>query len=58
MFEVVASFLRRQKQTKNLPNAQVNWFAQIDDRVAPNVKQYLRGLRKYALLMANASFKR
>ena len=26
----------------------VNWFARIDDRKAPNVKQYLRGLRKYA----------
>jgi hypothetical protein len=25
----------------------VNWFARIDDRRAPNVKQYLRGLRKY-----------
>jgi hypothetical protein len=25
----------------------VDWFAKIDDRKAPNVKQYLRGLRKY-----------
>jgi len=27
----------------------VDWFARIDDRKAPNVKQYLRGLRKYYL---------
>ena len=25
----------------------MSWFARIDDRRAPNVKQYLRGLRKY-----------
>ena len=28
----------------------VSWFSRIDDRRAPNVKQYLRGLRRYQLL--------
>ena len=26
--------------------SKVNWFAKIDDRKMPNLKQYLRGLRK------------
>lgn len=33
---------------------QVDWFSRIDDRKAPNVKQYLRGLRKYNLAKSKA----
>lgn len=32
---------------KNYYAESINWFSRIDDRRAPNVKQYLRGLRKY-----------
>ena len=38
------------KTTSTPKQPKVNLFDQIDERRAPNVKQYLRGLRNYYVL--------
>ena len=48
----MGNYLRSaQKQNaKTKHKAKVNIFDQIDERRAPNVKQYLRGVRNYYVL--------
>jgi hypothetical protein len=42
--------LRKKFFTRKTKLGGPNWFAQLDEARAPNVKQYLRGLRNYYIL--------